>query len=316
VLLAIKPYIHRDQYLCVLAQVVCHFQPCSFTINSQISHKPDHICLPFFVLSLSMVQVEESIGASRYLVVQMPELLKWAEQISNGWIPCCCPITAESGVWNPTSTSPQPPGECSEPGRPNTKDKYLTPQILFGRYHSSSKAAFRAANALPSSNILSRVATARLTRCASTSARSPAAEVLSKPLTLSRIPLQPLTTNTRIEERALHLFRHPMPPNLCPQRKQSRISPITRHHRALNHIKVDLMTIRTPDMLTLSPRRNLNCLVQNEPGVLSRVSGILAGRGFNIDSLVVCRTEIRDLSRVCIVISGQEAVVEQARRQA
>lgn len=59
----------------------------------------------------------------------------------------------------------------------------------------------------------------------------------------------------------------------------------------------------------------MNCLVQNEPGVLSRVSGILAGRGFNIDSLVVCRTEIRDLSRMCIVLSGQDGVVEQARRQ-
>lgn len=62
-------------------------------------------------------------------------------------------------------------------------------------------------------------------------------------------------------------------------------------------------------------RHVLNCLVQNEPGVLSRVSGILAGRGFNIDSLVVCRTEIRDLSRMCIVLSGQDGVVEQARRQ-
>ncbi|KAN0090686.1 Small subunit of acetolactate synthase domain containing protein [Tylopilus felleus] len=59
----------------------------------------------------------------------------------------------------------------------------------------------------------------------------------------------------------------------------------------------------------------LNCLVQNEPGVLSRVSSILAGRGFNIDSLVVCRTEIRDLSRMSIVIRGQDSVVEQARRQ-
>lgn len=49
--------------------------------------------------------------------------------------------------------------------------------------------------------------------------------------------------------------------------------------------------------------------------MLSRVSGILAGRGFNIDSLVVCRTEIRDLSRMCIVLSGQDGVVEQARRQ-
>ncbi|KIJ39462.1 hypothetical protein M422DRAFT_32708 [Sphaerobolus stellatus SS14] len=59
----------------------------------------------------------------------------------------------------------------------------------------------------------------------------------------------------------------------------------------------------------------LNCLVQNEPGVLSRVAGILAGRGFNIDSLVVCQTEIKDLSRMCITLTGQDGVVEQARRQ-
>jgi acetolactate synthase-1/3 small subunit len=62
-------------------------------------------------------------------------------------------------------------------------------------------------------------------------------------------------------------------------------------------------------------RHILNCLVQNEPGVLSRVSGILAARGFNIDSLVVCSTEVEDLSRMTIVLSGQDGVVEQARRQ-
>lgn len=66
-----------------------------------------------------------------------------------------------------------------------------------------------------------------------------------------------------------------------------------------------------------APRKQhvLNCLVQNEPGVLSSVSGTLAGRGFNIDSLVVCNTEIKDLSRMTIVLAGQDAVVEQARRQ-
>lgn len=62
-------------------------------------------------------------------------------------------------------------------------------------------------------------------------------------------------------------------------------------------------------------RHILNCLVQNEPGVLSRVSGILAARGFNIDSLVVCNTEVEDLSRMTIVLTGQDGVVEQARRQ-
>lgn len=64
------------------------------------------------------------------------------------------------------------------------------------------------------------------------------------------------------------------------------------------------------------PKRHvLNCLVQNEPGVLSRISGILAARGFNIDSLVVCSTEVQDLSRMTIVLQGQDGVVEQARRQ-
>lgn len=59
----------------------------------------------------------------------------------------------------------------------------------------------------------------------------------------------------------------------------------------------------------------LNCLVQNEPGVLSLVSGTLAARGFNIDSLVVCNTEVKDLSRMTIVLGGQDGVVEQARKQ-
>ena len=45
------------------------------------------------------------------------------------------------------------------------------------------------------------------------------------------------------------------------------------------------------------------------------MSGILAARGFNIDSLVVCNTEVDDLSRMTIVLSGQDGVVEQARRQ-
>ena len=79
---------------------------------------------------------------------------------------------------------------------------------------------------------------------------------------------------------------------------------------------VSSILYETPLPSTLPPKRHiLNCLVQNEPGVLSRVSGILAARGFNIDSLVVCNTEVEDLSRMTIVLSGQDGVVEQARRQ-
>ncbi|KGO68504.1 Acetolactate synthase, small subunit [Penicillium italicum] len=79
---------------------------------------------------------------------------------------------------------------------------------------------------------------------------------------------------------------------------------------------VSSILYETPMAPSNPPKRHiLNCLVQNEPGVLSRVSGILAARGFNIDSLVVCNTEVEDLSRMTIVLQGQDGVVEQARRQ-
>ncbi|KAK3846824.1 MAG: small subunit of acetolactate synthase-domain-containing protein [Linnemannia gamsii] len=71
-----------------------------------------------------------------------------------------------------------------------------------------------------------------------------------------------------------------------------------------------------PAGLNRTKKRHIfNCLVQNEPGVLSRVSGILAGRGFNIDSLVVAKTEVADLSRMTIVLRGESNTIEQARRQ-
>ena len=49
--------------------------------------------------------------------------------------------------------------------------------------------------------------------------------------------------------------------------------------------------------------------------MLSNVSGILAGRGFNIDSLVVAKTDIPELSRVTVVLNGDKSSVEQARKQ-
>ncbi|RIA93526.1 small subunit of acetolactate synthase-domain-containing protein [Glomus cerebriforme] len=72
----------------------------------------------------------------------------------------------------------------------------------------------------------------------------------------------------------------------------------------------------TPAPSPSPPKRHiLNCLVQNEPGVLSKVSGILAARGFNIDTLVVASTEAAGLSRMTIVLRGRDDVIEQARRQ-
>ncbi len=62
-------------------------------------------------------------------------------------------------------------------------------------------------------------------------------------------------------------------------------------------------------------RHILNILVSNEPGVLSRISGLLAARGFNIDSLVVSKTEVADLSRMTVALNGQTAVIEQVKKQ-
>lgn len=59
----------------------------------------------------------------------------------------------------------------------------------------------------------------------------------------------------------------------------------------------------------------LSTLVQNEPGVLAHVAGMFAARGFNIDSLVVGRTEDPELSRMTIVVIGDDRVVEQVRKQ-
>jgi acetolactate synthase-1/3 small subunit len=59
----------------------------------------------------------------------------------------------------------------------------------------------------------------------------------------------------------------------------------------------------------------ITALVQNQPGVLAHISGMFAARGFNIDSLVVGRTEDSELSRMTIVVLGDDTVLEQVRKQ-
>jgi acetolactate synthase-1/3 small subunit len=55
--------------------------------------------------------------------------------------------------------------------------------------------------------------------------------------------------------------------------------------------------------------------VENKPGVLAHISGLFSGRGFNIDSLTVGRTENPAVSRMTIVVTGDDAVLEQVRKQ-
>jgi acetolactate synthase I/III small subunit len=62
-------------------------------------------------------------------------------------------------------------------------------------------------------------------------------------------------------------------------------------------------------------RHLLSALVQNVPGVLSHISGMLASRGYNIDSLAVGETEDPHLSRMTFVIVGDDSVLEQVRKQ-
>lgn len=59
----------------------------------------------------------------------------------------------------------------------------------------------------------------------------------------------------------------------------------------------------------------LSVLVENHAGVLSRVAGLFSRRGFNIDSLAVGITENPEVSRMTIVVDGDEHTVEQVSKQ-
>ena len=62
-------------------------------------------------------------------------------------------------------------------------------------------------------------------------------------------------------------------------------------------------------------RRVISVIVLNEHGVLSRIAGLFAGRGYNIDSLTVAPVPDTDYSRFTIVTSGNEKVIEQIVKQ-
>jgi len=59
----------------------------------------------------------------------------------------------------------------------------------------------------------------------------------------------------------------------------------------------------------------LSVLVENHAGVLSRVSGLFSRRGYNIDSLTVCETSDKAISRMTIVVMGDEHILDQIEKQ-
>ena len=62
-------------------------------------------------------------------------------------------------------------------------------------------------------------------------------------------------------------------------------------------------------------KHTISLLVDNEPGVLARVSGLFSGRGFNIESLCVAETLDESVSRITLVSWGDDAIAEQIKKQ-
>lgn len=62
-------------------------------------------------------------------------------------------------------------------------------------------------------------------------------------------------------------------------------------------------------------KHTLSVLVENKPGVLTRIAGLFARRGFNIESLAVGETENPNISRMTITVDGQEQPLEQVTKQ-
>ncbi len=62
-------------------------------------------------------------------------------------------------------------------------------------------------------------------------------------------------------------------------------------------------------------RHIISLLLENEPGALSRVAGLFSARGYNIESLSVAATEDPTVSRMTLVTSGSDAIIEQITKQ-
>ncbi len=74
-------------------------------------------------------------------------------------------------------------------------------------------------------------------------------------------------------------------------------------------------TMSTTIMAQLQQQHTITALVENHPGVLARVSGLFARRGYNIESLAVSVTDKAEISRMTIVVGGDHRVLEQITKQ-
>lgn len=74
-------------------------------------------------------------------------------------------------------------------------------------------------------------------------------------------------------------------------------------------------TLSNTLMAQLQQQHVITALVENHPGVLARVAGLFARRGYNIESLTVSVTQDPDMSRMTIVVGGDHTVLEQITKQ-
>ena len=62
-------------------------------------------------------------------------------------------------------------------------------------------------------------------------------------------------------------------------------------------------------------QHTISVIVENKAGVLTRVSGLFSRRGYNIESLAVGETDVPGISRMTIVVNGDEKIIEQVEKQ-
>jgi acetolactate synthase I/III small subunit len=114
------------------------------------------------------------------------------------------------------------------------------------------------------------------------------------------------------------------PPNAPPLRQRFATGPIgapvdaTRRLRIVScgpHPELPLSQTRNYESYALNMRHIISLLMENEAGALSRVAGLFSARGYNIESLTVAPTEDATLSRMTIVTTGSEDVIEQIIKQ-
>jgi acetolactate synthase-1/3 small subunit len=102
--------------------------------------------------------------------------------------------------------------------------------------------------------------------------------------------------------------------NRCRTDSAANLLPMETLPGTIEH-SVNNIIYEMPEAKGDSGRLILTVFVDNQPGVLSRISGLLAARGFNIDSLSVGATDVKGLSRMTICMKATPAQVVQAEKQ-